>query len=54
MEYSGVRTAQGCIFAAIPTGTARASGFTDRSAFKNYRCAAHQLYFQIDLHRRPA
>lgn len=48
MEYSGVRSAQGCHFTAVPTGSARASGYTDRSAFKNYRCAAHQLYFQID------
>ena len=52
MEYVGMRTDQGFTFLHVPTEYARSHGYIERSAFKNYRCQAHGLYFQLDLHRR--
>ncbi|KAH7100066.1 hypothetical protein BKA62DRAFT_262639 [Auriculariales sp. MPI-PUGE-AT-0066] len=41
-------------FVHVPPGYAGVSGFLgDRAAYKNYRCAQHNLYMRLDLHRRP-
>ncbi|KZV99553.1 hypothetical protein EXIGLDRAFT_762431 [Exidia glandulosa HHB12029] len=53
MEYVGVNGPHGFSFVHVPQDYSRNNGFTERSAFKNYKCTVHGIYFQLDLQRRP-
>ncbi|KZV99258.1 hypothetical protein EXIGLDRAFT_762787 [Exidia glandulosa HHB12029] len=52
MEYMGMQTPHGYTFLHVGPEYGRTHGYTDRCAFKNYKCMAHSLYFQLDLHKR--
>lgn len=53
MEYAGIYDAQqGFSFVHVVPDYAVNHGFTERCAFKNYRCQSHGIYFQLDLHKK--
>lgn len=55
MDYAAARNPEGNVlpykFMSVFPSFKSLKGFTERCAFKNYKCDAHGLYYQIDLYR---